>query len=336
MTSRARGPWDETAVELRPSNVPVAEQLERLRRWRELTSRARVPARGTGTCPVGHRASIMMMDLGQVRVTAPEFPWARFVRTRGMIQRSDPQMLELGLVVSGSVEVQQARDTASLGPGDLGLWDSSRPFEAMALGANGPVRMVIAGLPRRAVPVSERALRGLVARGLPSHTGVGAVLGGVLHGLVEQAATLPGSQVGRLGAAVVDLASAFLAGLAGTEGLSSATTRQTVLLSEVRSFIQQRLGEPQLSPTVIAEAHHISVRSLHLLFQRDHESVGAFIREQRLRRCRADLADPLLDALSAGEIGARWGFTAPAVFSRAFKARYGLPPGEYRRRRPSP
>jgi AraC-like DNA-binding protein len=29
-------------------------------------------------------------------------------------------------------------------------------------------------------------------------------------------------------------------------------------------------------------------------------------------------------------VGARWGFRDAATFSRAFRATYGLPPGEYR------
>ncbi|MFJ9775705.1 helix-turn-helix domain-containing protein [Kitasatospora sp. NPDC101157] len=31
-----------------------------------------------------------------------------------------------------------------------------------------------------------------------------------------------------------------------------------------------------------------------------------------------------------GAIGRRWGFADSAVFSRVFKAAYGMPPGEYR------
>ncbi|MFC7484178.1 helix-turn-helix domain-containing protein [Luedemannella flava] len=35
--------------------------------------------------------------------------------------------------------------------------------------------------------------------------------------------------------------------------------------------------------------------------------------------------------MSVHAIAARWGFTSPPQFTRAFVARYGVPPGEYRR-----
>jgi AraC-like DNA-binding protein len=50
-----------------------------------------------------------------------------------------------------------------------------------------------------------------------------------------------------------------------------------------------------------------------------------------LERSRRDLLDPALRARPVSAIAARHGFTEPAHFSRAFRAAYGRPPGEYRR-----
>ncbi|WP_428993814.1 helix-turn-helix domain-containing protein [Actinomadura verrucosospora] len=68
------------------------------------------------------------------------------------------------------------------------------------------------------------------------------------------------------------------------------------------------------------------------MFHQDGQSVGEFIRRQRLERCHTDLADPELINRTVAHVGARWGFQDAAVFNRAFKAAYGIPPGEYRRR----
>lgn len=70
---------------------------------------------------------------------------------------------------------------------------------------------------------------------------------------------------------------------------------------------------------------------MQYLFREDGRTVGTFIREQRLERCRAGLADPRLAGRSVAAIAVRAGFSDAAAFSRAFKARYGMPPGEYRR-----
>jgi hypothetical protein len=61
-------------------------------------------------------------------------------------------------------------------------------------------------------------------------------------------------------------------------------------------------------------------------------TVAAWIRSRRLDRCRRDLADPGLWARPVSAIGARWGFPDGAHFSRVFRAAYGIPPREYRRR----
>jgi len=59
--------------------------------------------------------------------------------------------------------------------------------------------------------------------------------------------------------------------------------------------------------------------------------VAALIRERRLEHCRAELADAAHAGRPVAVVGARWGFTDPAHFSRAFRARYGVAPGRFRR-----
>ncbi|MGW7381446.1 helix-turn-helix domain-containing protein [Streptomyces sp. NPDC054794] len=104
------------------------------------------------------------------------------------------------------------------------------------------------------------------------------------------------------------------------------------LLHDINTFIENHLADAGLTPASIAAAHHISVRYLHHLFQRDRRTVGTYVRQRRLERCRADLADPALAGRGVGQVGRHWGFRDPAVFSRAFKSAYGVTPGAYRSR----
>jgi AraC-like DNA-binding protein len=314
-------------IELRSCDVPRAQRFDW---WRELTARDLVPTWIVSDQVADFRASAKGLDLALVRISALEFPALRSVRTPRLIRRSDPELWELALVTSGSLAVEQARNSTLLRGGDFVLYDTSRPFDSIA--TKGPARVVILHLPRRAVPVPERTLRPLVARWMPSHGGPAALLSQYLRGLVEQSATLPKPKVARLGSAAIEIAAAYLesVGNAGNPLLSQA--RQVVLVREIKAFIARNLGQAQLSPSAIAAAHHISVGHLHRLFRHGDRTVGAFIREERLERCRADLANPRLVGRSVGEVGARWGFPDATVFSRTFKRAYGLPPGEYRNR----
>ncbi|WP_242624354.1 helix-turn-helix transcriptional regulator [Micromonospora kangleipakensis] len=82
----------------------------------------------------------------------------------------------------------------------------------------------------------------------------------------------------------------------------------------------------------MAEAHHLSLRSLHRLFEGSGTTVAALIRTGRLDCCYRDLADPRLRHLTVRQVAARCGFRDPAHFSRAFRAAYGLSPREHRER----
>jgi AraC-like DNA-binding protein len=103
------------------------------------------------------------------------------------------------------------------------------------------------------------------------------------------------------------------------------------LLLRIHAFIEQHLGEADLSPGIVAAAHHVSVRYLHRLFEAQDTTVAAWIRRRRLERCRRDLADPAFGAVPVSAVAARWGIADPAHFSRLFRRAYGLPPAEYRR-----
>jgi AraC-like DNA-binding protein len=110
-----------------------------------------------------------------------------------------------------------------------------------------------------------------------------------------------------------------------------ADWHRRALLVRVRGFIDDHLSDPELTPSSIAAAHHISLRYLHKIFEAQDKTVAAWIRHRRLEACRNDLADPIAGGRPVSAIGARWGFPDPASFNRTFRAKYGVPPGTYRR-----
>ncbi|MEV4098274.1 helix-turn-helix domain-containing protein [Streptosporangium saharense] len=102
------------------------------------------------------------------------------------------------------------------------------------------------------------------------------------------------------------------------------------LLPRIRTYIDDNLGDPNLSPETVAAAHHISTSYLYKLFARQGISVARWIRQRRLERCRKDLSDPRLGGRAVGEVGAQWGFVDSSYFSRVFRQTYGCSPRAYR------
>ncbi|ENT02557.1 helix-turn-helix domain-containing protein [Brucella sp. 63/311] len=110
---------------------------------------------------------------------------------------------------------------------------------------------------------------------------------------------------------------------------SGNSTVRSAHLARIEAYIRTNLQDFRLDPDRIARACGISTRYLHELFKDTGQTVRHWIREQRLAACREALEDPD-NIQTAAEIAYSWGFNDQAQFSRAFKAQFGLPPGEHR------
>ncbi|EFG03514.1 helix-turn-helix domain-containing protein [Streptomyces clavuligerus] len=131
---------------------------------------------------------------------------------------------------------------------------------------------------------------------------------------------------GRLHAAYTEPAPS----LPAAPGAIPEPSPQSALLDRIDAFIDQHLRDPLLTPRRIAVHHHISVRWLYSLFDGRGLSVTASIRHRRLERCRDDLVHT---SLPIHLVAARWCFSSPSTFSKAFREKYGVSPRAYRQRR---
>ncbi|MFD8982383.1 helix-turn-helix domain-containing protein [Streptomyces sp. NPDC059564] len=301
--------------------------------WRETVSQGAGATQVTSEDRAGFAGSMEVLSLGAARIATLSYTGLRSRRTARLIRRADPETYELTLLLGGTMGMSQSRRETLLRPGDFSLWSSSLPYDSQAGGGphTGPARALVLHLPRSFLPLPEARVDRLLAQGLPSRTGVAAVFARHLASVVLEAESLTSVDEERLGLMTWDLATAFLAHHVDATDRLPPHTRHQLLVKRLDLFIEDHLSDPELSPPGIAARHHISVRLLHRLFADRKESVSQTIRRRRLERCSADLADPLLAALPVHEVGRRWGFPDAAGFSRAFRAAYGLTPGEHRR-----
>jgi AraC-like DNA-binding protein len=165
---------------------------------------------------------------------------------------------------------------------------------------------------------------------MPGRTGIGALLSEFLTRLLSDTDLYQISDAPRLGSILIDLLAALLIHHSGDAAAEPRSHHHRTLLPRIHAFIQQNLADPHLTPTTIAAAHNISTRTLHRLFQTQDSTIAEWIRARRLDRIRRDLTDPLLEGRPIHAIAARWGFTDPTHFTRAFRAAYNLTPQTYR------
>jgi AraC-like DNA-binding protein len=274
------------------------------------------------------RAQILTGPVGPVHITKVSAPPMRAFRTPGLIRVSDPELLKIDVQVRGHTVFAQAGREAALAPGDFTLMDLSRPCQLADRDDEHEVLAV--KFPRTALPLRPNELARLTAVPVSGRDGLGAPISALARYLARDGADHGPTEGARLATALMDMLVVALAERLDRVAAVSPVTRRRALLASVRSFIDQRLSDPELSPSTIAAAHHISLRYLHKLFEGEGTTVGGWIRARRLAGCRRDLLDPSSSVLPVSAIAFRWGFSDAAHFTRAFRDAYGLPPGEFR------
>ena len=282
-----------------------------------LTPKAREPLSTFGCRLDSH--SVGAVQVSTIKAT-PHF----VVRTPAAARHAEEAYFKLGLQMSGHARLEQDGRQADLNPGDFAIYDTTRPYSLEFL---SDYHMVVVMFPRSLLRVPARQVENLTARSVSGRIGMGALLSPVLAGLEQEVET--GTKAGaHLSDAVIDLIAACFS--PSDERSAPAGSRKQQLLSNIRTYIEANLPNPALDVASIAAAHHISASYLQKLFASESMSVAAFIREQRLDRCRRELADPTSQERSAAAIAAHWGFHDASHFSRLFRAAYGMTPGEAR------
>jgi AraC-like DNA-binding protein len=243
-----------------------------------------------------------------------------FTMTRGpaMIAHGPDQVL-IFLQVEGLCESDCGGRHLRIEPGDVAIFDYARPFRS-AVTDYVNLMIIIA---RENVPAALLAIEphGLV---FPRGSGAARLIGAALKELYAQADHLTVSEAE--------------AGLEGILALMTACARERLAGDEadhVKSkrkaaldYIDAHLGDQQLGPDEIAAAAHVSRASLYRLL-----AAGGGIRAVLLTR-RLDQALRLMmadhkDDRSLTDIARCCGFGGTSQFSRAFRARFGVPPRQY-------
>lgn len=249
-------------------------------------------------------------------------------RTEALVRRGTPEMHRLVIALHGQPRIEQGGRSQELRPGEFAVYDFARPYE---LAYDSPVELGVFSFPAGTLALPPDALAQLAAVPIRGDAGAGALAAGLLRRVAAEADSYKPASIGRLSTAVPDLVAAALAERLDEPDIVLVESQERALVLRIHAFIEQHLGDIDLTPPTIAAAHHMSLRQLHRLFETQGTTVSGWVRQRRLERCRLDLTDPALHARSVSDVAARWGLPDPTHFSRLFRRAYGLPPSEYRR-----
>lgn len=292
--------------------------------WRRAVNANFVPldVHPLGDGPFWGRSS--RVDVGDVSVFRIEHAASVVARTPKLVRRSPSDLIKVSLQLEGEELIEQDGRVTLLHPGDLAIYDTSRPY---TLRFDGPTSLLVFTFPAGYLDIPRDELAAVTATAFPLDSPLGRVVNPFLVGLAQSLAELRGANGKRLARTGLDLLMTLLSTRLQEE-VRRDPRRQ--LLHELLATVDRMLADPGLAPTQIAAAHFISTRHLHAVFAEHGITVAGWIRERRLEHIRRDLADADMAELSISRIAAKWGLVNPAHFSRLFRATFGQSPSEYR------
>jgi len=266
-------------------------------------------------------------SFGRARMEAAHFgewllghsllPSQKFDRPRNKIVRDGLEFYLIQFYLKGSTGSRDGDPDHWTRPGDLYIVDA---IESLATGATDS-EIVHLVLPRQMLAPLLRTPDGQGGRVIRGDGPLVSLLRQHMTGMCQQVDRMTPAEIGLLLKPTVELAAAAIN---GAPDPSQRAAVDAALLASIRRYICSNLADPGLSAETIMGVFRVSRSTLYRLFD-TLGGVASAIRDERLKRCRDMLADPCC-GLSAAEIGAKWGFTHPESFSRAFSRLFGISP----------
>jgi len=263
-------------------------------------------------------ARIVVRSSGNFRYATCESTSYEIVRSARDIAQTPADQCTIYLQLRGQTVINQSDQTVAFGRNDIVLSDCRHPFRAKL--SNDGYR-AIAVLPRAIVDSRAPWLR---RRAVYRFTN-SRFLDLARHHMMQ----LVFDNLSENETSLLTENLCNLLALASTDAAPNGLQPE-LQLEALLAFCRQNLHHPKLSPQIVAEHFDISVRTLHLRFEKFGTTFGSWLLETRLDACAKALKDPHQKIFSISEIAYSFGFNDLSHFNKTFRARFGMPPGQWR------
>jgi AraC-like DNA-binding protein len=244
---------------------------------------------------------------------------------REHLNRDIPDEFVLVIVQSGLVRRKQFGRSVETPAGYMSLIHSRSAYESEQVMPTGALYLKIPGCQLRA---AIRIPEDFCAVALDARKGLNAAFCGFLTSIWKERDVLTEEDKDLLSKKSLDMLSMVLS--KHECGRLPATSHSSVHLNKALRYIESHLNDPALSVSRVAQELAVSRNHLYTIF-RDKGPPGHMIFSMRLEQCRQAFADDRRAHLRIVDIAFDMGFKDVAHFSRAFKAKFGVPPRTYRK-----
>lgn len=265
--------------------------------------------------------SIREFQSGALKLSFVDACQARLYRTAREVAANEGNKYFAVFQLEGSAGMAQGDNRVNLLAGDITLIDAARPSDFTYSDNSRQLSLI---LPHQRVEQNLRFNTVKCGQRIPATSPI-ALLS---HRLILETARQPLLSHAESEAALEAMISLLRPAICAAEETVDPHQR---ILHKSFAFIDEHIRSEELCPEWLAREVGISVRGLYRLFAKRGLVVAQYIKNRRLDFCAESLrqsgAEQKLSAL-----GYSWGFSDSSHFSTAFKARFGVTPGEYRKR----
>ncbi|MEM5495393.1 helix-turn-helix domain-containing protein [Hoeflea sp. AS16] len=258
------------------------------------------------------------------------------------IAASSEDCYYLNFQLAGDCHITQNGTDIVLLPGDVGLFDSSQNF-GLHHDTFPELKVASLMLPKHSIGANGADQPARTPQLLSRHPVYGRLITEAMQTLVETITAGNHADIAGLQSLVISLleltgrpdrghSDAGASALTDSGAITTDSARGAAQLLRVKRIIRARCTTPGYSVAACARETALSERYIHRLFEGDEDSFGTFLIRERLTAATRMLRHPNTAHLPTSTIATESGFSDPSHFHRAFRSRYGMTPGYWRRR----
>jgi AraC-like DNA-binding protein len=308
------GPSSPMLVNFDTSNVCAKDRFSY---WHDVVCSKFVPATSHDKSRDDFNAHLTTRSFGALEISRMRAPPHFWSRESKHIRADDHDEFLLSILVSGTGHLQQAGRSVHQRPGEIVLYDTSRPF---CYDLDSEILLV--KIPRRLLVSRVAEVDHVTAVPFSRNNSVSSLV----SNFVRQSATaeLSGQSeiraIPRLASSLLDLISVLI-DVEIEQGLTHKEMRQ---LERIQRNVSANLDNQDLSIEKIAQYSSISPRTLNRLFAKSGTTPMRWVWRRRLEASYLALSEGRSATVTAAAF--QYGFNDLSHFSRSFKAAFGTSP----------
>jgi AraC family transcriptional activator of tynA and feaB len=302
-------------------STDTIQARERFSFWNEVVCQTVLNV-STESPPESFSARISGRSFGNLRFASFDCTGHELVRSRQQVARAPEDFYVITLHQHGRSHFSQNDETISLEPDEIAIVDGHLPFR---IAFTEPVSRATAVIPHAMIDARAPWLRSRPRRKITANSPFADLARRHLRQLTADDRGLSEVQANLLTDNLCNLLA-----LASADDIAPGRLPHELKVEAMLAYCRKNLHDVELSPHLVAARFGISVRTLHLRFEKLGRSFGRWLLENRLDACGKMLRDPHQRGSSISSIAYRWGFNDLSHFNKAFRARFGMPPRQWR------